>query len=155
MNPLLPRQGRRLLQIGIIFILYCPVEGFVIPYLDSPRIGLAAHPLRALQGVLLIGVGLLWTKLTLGPGASRVAFWCLLYSAFAILAAYMIAAVMGVGIETISLAGELPHGLHQGSAFQETLIKVLSYSSAPTGITAFAVIFWGLRIADTSSLNDH
>ena len=155
MNPLLPRQGRRLLQIGIIFILYCSVEGFVIPCLGSPRIGLSAHTLSALQGVLLIGVGLLWPRLTLGTAASRVAFWCLLYSAFAILAAYVIAAVMGVGIETISLAGELPHGLHHGSAFQETLIKVLSYSSAPTGITAFAVILWGLRIADTSSLNDH
>ena len=153
MNPLLARQGRRLLQIGIIFILYCSVEGFLIPYLGSPRIGLSAHTLSALQGVLLIGVGLLWPKLTLGAAASRIAFWCLLYSAVAILAAYMIAGGLGVGIETISLAGELPHGVHRGSAFQETMIKVLSYTSAPTGITAFAIILWGLRI-DTSSLND-
>ena len=68
-----------------------------------------------------------------------------LYSAFAILGAYTIAAAWGVGNETIVLAGELPHGLHHGSAFQETLIKILSYSSAPTGIIAFALILWGLR----------
>src|SRR5205809_690537 len=83
---------------------------------------------------------LLWPRLSLRAIVSRVAFWCLLYSAFAILGAYTIAAAWGVGNETIVLAGELPHGLHHGSAFQETLIKILSYSSAPTGIIAFALI---------------
>jgi hypothetical protein len=75
----------------------------------------------------------------------------LLYSAVAILVAYTIAAAWGVGNETIVLAGELPHGLHHGSAFQETVIKVLSYSSAPTGLAAFALVLWGLRTADTLS----
>jgi hydroxylaminobenzene mutase len=44
--------------------------------------------------------------------------------------------------------GELPHGLAHGSVFQETFIKVLAYSSAPTGLTAFALVLWGLRIID-------
>jgi hydroxylaminobenzene mutase len=33
----------------------------------------------------------------------------------------------------------------RGSAFQEAVIKLVAYSSAPTGITAFALILWGLR----------
>jgi hypothetical protein len=45
-----------------------------------------------------------------------------------------------IGNETIILAGELPHGLTRGTAFQETLIKVLAYSSAPTGVTSFVLI---------------
>jgi hydroxylaminobenzene mutase len=145
MKSFLPRQGWRLLQIGIILIVYSSVEGFVIPYFGSPRVGLSVHTLGALEGVLLLALGLLWPKLSLGAIASRVAFWCLLYSAVAILGAYTIAAAWGVGNETIVLAGELPHGLHHGSAFQETLIKVLSYSSAPTGLAAFALVVWGLR----------
>jgi hydroxylaminobenzene mutase len=44
--------------------------------------------------------------------------------------------------------GELPLGLTHGSAFQETLIKVLAYSSAPTGIMAFALVLWGLRVPE-------
>ena len=40
--------------------------------------------------------------------------------------------------------GELPYGLHHGSFFQETVIKIIAYSSAPTGITAFLLILWGL-----------
>lgn len=142
---MLSRQGHRLLQIGVVLILYVSFEGFAIPYAGSPRIGLSVHTLGALQSVVLLALGLLWSKLELGVAAARIAFCCLVYSTFAILAAYTIAAIMGAGIETIALAGELPHGLHHGTAAQETIIKILSYSSASTGLIAFALILWGLR----------
>jgi len=90
------------------------------------------------------GIGLLWPKRRLSVTSARIALWLLIYSAFAILGAYTIAAIWGVGIETIALMGELPHGLSRGTAFQETFIKVLAYSSA-TGLVAFALILWGLR----------
>lgn len=77
--------------------------------------------------------------------AERIAFWAYLYSAFAILIAYTIAAFWGVGIETIALMGELPGGLARGTPFQEMFIRVLAYSSA-TGVIAFALILWGLRM---------
>jgi hydroxylaminobenzene mutase len=149
MNSSLSRQGRRVLQVGIVLLLYSSVEGFVIPYFSSPRVGLSAHTLGALEGVLLLALGLLWPKLSLGEMASWIAFGCLLYSAFAILGVYTIAAAWGVGNETIVLAGELPHGLHHGSAVQETLIRSLSYSSAPTGLIAFLLVLCGLRVTDT------
>jgi (hydroxyamino)benzene mutase len=147
-SPMLSRQGHRLLQIGLCLILYASFEGFVIPELGSQRIGLSVHTLSAWQAVFLLALGLLWPRLSLGATAARVAFYLLVYSAVAVLAAYTVAAVSGVGNETIKLMGELPHGLTHGSAFQETLIKVLAYSSAPTGITAFALILWGLRLPE-------
>src|SRR5262245_42885137 len=122
----LKRQGQRLLQLGMALFLYSSLDGFVIPVLASPRIGLSVHTLSALQGVMFLAIGLLWPKLKFGPRAGKVAFWCLIYSALAILAAYTVAAVWGVGIETIKLAGELPHGLTRGSPLLETLIKVLA-----------------------------
>ena len=143
---MLERQGQRLLQLGIVLILYSSIEGFVIPVLRSQRIGLSVHTLSALQGVFLLAQGLLWSRLRLGPASSRLAFWCSVYATFAILAAYTLAAVLGVGNETIKLMGELPHGLTHGTTFQEMSIEVLAYSSAPTGLTAFALILWGLRI---------
>jgi (hydroxyamino)benzene mutase len=141
----LSRQGHRLLQIGIALILFSSLEGFVIPYLGSARIGLSVHTLSGFEAILLLVLGLMWSRLTLGQTAARIAFSCLVYSTFAILAAYAIAGVLGVGSETIVLMGELPHGLHHGSVFQETVIKVVSYSSAPTGLTAFTLILGGLR----------
>lgn len=153
-STLLQHQGQRLLQLGMALFLYSSFDGFAIPFLASPRIGLSVHTLSALQAVMLLAIGLVWPRLKLRSRAAQIAFWTLIYSTLAILAAYTIAAFWGVGIETISLMGELPHGLSQGSPFQETFIKVLSYSSAPTGLTAFGLILWGLRITDTLSTKD-
>jgi hydroxylaminobenzene mutase len=140
--------------MGVALFLYSSFLGFAIPSMASPRIGLSAHELSALQGVMLIAFGLLWTRLRLSPRMVKITFWCLVYSTLAILAAYTIAAFWGVGIETISLMGELPHGLVQGTPFQETFIKVLSYSSAPTGLVAFGLILWGLRITNAQAVNN-
>jgi hydroxylaminobenzene mutase len=145
-SSVLSRQGQRLLQLGMALFFYSSVDGFAIPYLGSPRIGLSVHTLSALQGVMMLALGLLWPKLRLGVTASWIAFWFTIHGALAILAGYTIAALWGVGNETIKLMGELPHGLSHGSASQETFIRVLAYSSAPTGLISFALILWGLRM---------
>ena len=137
----LTRQSQRLLQLGVALLLFASLEGFVIPSLGAPRLGLSAHTLSALQSVLLLALGLAWTRLNLGDVASRVAFWLLVYSAFAILAAYVLGAFWRAGNETMPMAA----GAAQGSPFQERVIKVVGYSSAPTGIVSFALILWGLR----------
>lgn len=138
---ILSRQGRRLLQIGVALLLFTSFEGFAIPYLAAPPLGRSVHTLSALLSVLMLAMGLLWSKLDLGARTSRVAFWFLIYSALAIDAAFLMAAVWGAGNETMPLAAGAAHG----SAFQEAIISVVSYSSAPTGIISFALILWGLR----------
>jgi hydroxylaminobenzene mutase len=134
-------QNRRLLQTGIALLLFTSFEGFAIPYLGAPRLALSAHTLGALQAVLLIGLGLLWPKLNLGTTSLRIAFWLLIYSALAILAAYVLGSFWGAGTETMPLAAGSTHG----SALEETAIKIVAYSSAPAGIVSFALVLWGLR----------
>jgi (hydroxyamino)benzene mutase len=149
-STILSRQGQRLLQVGAALLLHSFLEGFAIPYLGSPRIGLSVHTLSALQSVLLLALGLVWPRLALRPTSARLAFWFLIYSAVAILAAYTVAAVWGVGNETITLMGELPHGLVRGTPFQEGFIRVIAYSSG-SGLISFVLILWGLRITDPRS----
>src|SRR5262245_8688984 len=96
-SALLQRHSQRLLQLGVVLFLFASLEGFAIPILASPRIGLSAHTLSALQGVMLIGFGLLWPRLKLSPRTAAIAFWSLIYSVAAILAAYTVAAIWGVG----------------------------------------------------------
>ena len=139
---ILTRQSQRLLQIGIGLLLFASFEGFVIPYFAAPRLGLSAHTLCALQSVLLLALGLIWPRLTLSDAGLRVAFWSLVYSTFAILIAYVLGAIWGAGNETMPMAAGPAHG----SAAEETAIRVVAYSSAPTGIVAFALILWGLRM---------
>jgi len=135
-------QGHRLLQVGIGTLLFTSFWGFMFPYLASPLLGLSVHKLSSLLAVLLLALGLTWHKLNFGTKASRIAFWLLLYSALAIIAAYVLGAVWGAGNETMPLAA----GGARGTALQEAVIKVVAYSSGPTGIIAFALVFWGLRM---------
>ena len=138
----LARQSQRLLQIGVGLLLFVSFEGFVIPYLAAPHLGLSAHTLGALQGVLLLALGLAWTRLNLRDVPARVAFWLLVYSTFAILAAYVLGALWGAGNETMPIAAGPAHG----TPLQEAVIKIVAYTSAPTGIVSFALILWGLRM---------
>lgn len=142
-SAVLSRQSQRLLVVGAALLLYSFFEGFAIPYLGSPRIGLSVHTLSAFEAVLLLVLGLVWPRLALGPTSATLAWWLLVYSTLAILAAYTVAAAWGVGIETIKLVGELPDGLRRGTPFQETVIKIVSYSSVSGGVP-FVLIFWGL-----------
>lgn len=137
---LLQRQGHRLIQIGVALLLITSFEGFVIPHFASPLLGRSAHSLMALLAVLFMALGLVWPKLELKPIASQAAFWLLIYSAFAIVASFLLAALWGAGRSTMPLAGAA-----QGSALQESAIAAVAYSSAPTGIISFALVLWGLR----------
>jgi (hydroxyamino)benzene mutase len=144
MNPamMLSRQGHRLLQIGVFLFLFTSFEGFAVPYFTVPNLGRSVHTLSAFTGVLLLTLGLVWPRLNLGAAASRVAFWFLLYSVVAVLAAFFLAGMWGAGNSVMPLAA----GAARGSEFQEGVIRIVAYSSAPTGITSFALILWGLRI---------
>ncbi len=136
-----------MLQTGVALFVFSALEGFAIPSLPVPRLGLSVHTLSALQGVMLLGLGLLWPRLNLGATMSRIAFWTYIYSSFATLVPYVMAAVWGAGNSTIPLAAGVAHG----SAFQEATIKVVLYSAAPMFFISMALILWGLRIVTPQS----
>jgi (hydroxyamino)benzene mutase len=79
--------------------------------------------------------------LRLGTTAARVAFWLLVYSAFATIAGFAIAALWGAGGSIMPRAAQGA----RGSDLQETVIQIVIYPAAPTGIISFALILWGLR----------
>jgi hydroxylaminobenzene mutase len=139
----LSRQGHRLLQIGIALFLFTSFEGFAVPYFAVPNLGRSVHTLSAFSGVLLLALGLVWPRLNLNTVAAPIAFWFLIYSDLATIASFLMAALWGAGNSIMPLAAGAAHGTH----FQETAIAVVAYSAAPTGITSFALILWGLRIA--------
>src|SRR5262245_33644207 len=144
---ILSRQSHRMLQIGVALFVFSALEGFAIPSFPVPRLGLSVHTLSALQGVMVLGLGLLWSRLRLGATTARIAFGTYIYSSFATLIPYVMAAVWGAGNSTIPLAAGTAHG----SAFQETIIKVVLYSAAPTFFISMALIIWGLRMVDAQS----
>jgi (hydroxyamino)benzene mutase len=136
-------QGHRMLQIGIALFVFTGLEGFVIPSLRAPHLGRSVHTLSALQGVMILALGLLWPSLNLGIATSQIAFWTYIYSSFATLVPFMLAAIWGAGNTTFPLTA----GAAQGSAFQEAMIKVILYSAAPPFFVSMVLLLWGLRLA--------
>jgi hypothetical protein len=63
---LIARQGLRLLQLGVVLLLFTSFEGFAIPYFAVPNLGRSVHTLSAFVGVLLLALGLVWPRLNLG-----------------------------------------------------------------------------------------
>jgi (hydroxyamino)benzene mutase len=141
---LLSRQGHRMLQIGIALFVFSGLEGFVVHSFSVPSLGRSVHTLSALQGIMTLVLGLLWPRLNLSSTTSRIAFWTFIYSSFATLVPFVMAAFWGAGNTTIPLAAGTAHG----SAFQEAIIKVILYSAAPPFFVSMVLILWGLRMVD-------
>jgi (hydroxyamino)benzene mutase len=137
----LARQGHRLLQVGVGLFLFSSLWGFVIPLVPVRRLGLSVHTLSALEGIILIGLGLAWARLVLDAARTRIAFWFFVYSTFATLSPYVLAASWGAGDSIIPLAA----GGARGSDVQEAIISALLYTAAPTVLVSLALILWGLR----------
>src|SRR5262245_12759765 len=101
-------QGHRLLKVGIALLLLPSFAGFALPNFTVPNLGRSVHSLSAFSGVLLLTLGLLWPRLNLGTTSSRIAFWFLIYSDFAIVAAFLMAGVWGAGNTIIVHIPRLP-----------------------------------------------
>src|SRR6266542_507004 len=144
---MLSRQGHRMLQIGISLFVFSGLEGFAIPQLPVPLLGRSVHTLSGLRGVMILALGLFWPRLNLGATASRIAFWTYIYSSFATLVPFVLAALWGAGNTTIPLAA----GAARGSALQEVIINIVLYSAAPPFFISMALILWGLRIVTSQS----
>jgi len=138
---LLSRQGHRLVQLGVALFLFVTLQGLVIQNFAVPSLGGSAHTLSLSSGLVLLGIGLVWPRLTLGATAIRIAFWFLVYSLLATIVAFLLAAIWGAGNTVMPLAAGAAHG----TAFQENIIAAVLVSSLPTCIIAFALILWGLR----------
>jgi (hydroxyamino)benzene mutase len=144
---ILSRQGHRMLQIGIALFVFSGFEGFVIHSLPVPALGRSVHTLSALQGIITLVLGLLWLRLDLSATVSGIAFWTYIYSSFATLIPFILAAIWGAGNTTIPLVAGAAHG----SAFQEAIIKTILYSAAPPFFISMGLILWGLRMVDARS----
>lgn len=134
-------QGHYLLQIGVGLFLFTSLWGFVIPLVRARHLGLSVHTLAGLEGIILIGLGLLWPRLELGTTSSSIAFWFFAYATFATLLPYVLASVWGAGNSTIPLAARGA----RGSRLQEFVIAAVLYTAAPTVIVSLVLILWGLR----------
>lgn len=136
------RRGHSLLRAGVLLFLCALLVGLAVPHFAVPRLGLSAHLLGITQGLFLMVAGLMWPRLELTRGASRVGTWLAIYGCFAAWAANLLAALVGAGNGLLPMAAGAAHG----TSLEETLIAFGLRTAAVSLIAATAMVLWGLRV---------
>lgn len=136
------QQGQRLMQVGMLLFLCALLVGLAVPRFAVPRLALSAHLLGITQGLFLVAMGAIWSRLRLGR-AQPVAMWLAIYGCVAAWSANVLAGLWGAGNSMLPMAAGAAHG----SAAQELVITIALRSAAVSLIAAVALILWGLRPA--------
>jgi hydroxylaminobenzene mutase len=123
---------------GLIFLAL--LTGFGIPNFLNPRMALAAHITGILNGLLLIALSSVWSRLTLSPGQSRLAKGASLYGTYGNWASSCLAAAWGTSRMTpLSAAG------HAAVPWKESVLQVAQVSGALVILLALGLVLYGLR----------
>jgi hydroxylaminobenzene mutase len=121
------------------------LTGFAIPLLAVPRLGLSSHLEGVLNGLFLIALGLMWSRLVLPAWAGTATFVLALYGTYANWFATLLAAMWGAA-GMMPLAG----GGASASALAEALVAALLASLSLAMIATCLLVLWGLRRSDVS-----
>lgn len=127
-----------LLFLGIVLFLFGLVIALFIPIMTNPRMGLSAHLEGTLNGMFLVILGLIWSKIILQDKWLKTTFWLTIYGSFANFVAVTIAAITGAG-KMMPLAGG-----EEGASIIEGLISFLLISLALAMIVVCTLVLTGL-----------
>ncbi|HYC90423.1 MAG TPA: hypothetical protein VEO54_14495 [Thermoanaerobaculia bacterium] len=132
--------NRLQIQLGFGLILLSLLGGFAMPLFRNPRLGLTAHVVGVMGGLVLIAVGALAASFALRPRASAVMMASWVYTAYANWVASLIGAFTGASrLTPIAGAGTT------GDALSETVVSLLLASLSVTSIVGTALAVWGFR----------
>jgi hydroxylaminobenzene mutase len=90
---------------GVVLFLLGLLNGFAIPRMKSPRLGLSAHLTGVQSGTFLIAAGLLWAKLQLTTTWSGVVADVLWVSLYLLWLSLLLAGFFGAG-RGLDIAGQ-------------------------------------------------
>jgi hydroxylaminobenzene mutase len=121
-NIIAQKQGNSFILLGLVLFIIGLVVGLFVQNMANPRMGLTAHLEGIMNGMFLMIVGVIWTRLILSFKWLKASYLLLLYSTFANFLAVLIAAVTGAG-KMMPIAGG-----QEGSASEEAIINFLLIS---------------------------
>lgn len=132
--------GRRIIRHGFILILLALLAGFAVPAMKVPRLGLSAHTIGLISGLLIIAVGLVWERLRLGDKFKQILNWMWLVVAYGNWLGTLLAAIAG-GSQLMPIAGNNAVPEPAIEAIITLIIGIVSLLS----IAALLLTIWGLR----------
>ncbi|MHA7815655.1 MAG: hypothetical protein ACX93N_04210 [Pseudohaliea sp.] len=125
---------------GFLLITLALIAGLFIPAMAVPRLGLSAHTVGVMGGMLLIAVGAVWSHFELSETQRRWLHTLWLSSSYLNWLACLAAALLGTGRTTpLASAGAV------GGALEEALVAILFATVALVSFSACGLSLWGLR----------
>ena len=134
-------QARRMLQVGVLLLLLGLLTGILIPVLAVPRLGLSAHVVGVLSGLLLIVLGLVWPQLRLSSRAADLGFWLSVYAGYGGWLMPLLGGIWGAGASMLPMAA----GSARGTPLQESIIAAGLFTSAVALVGVCGLLLWALR----------
>jgi len=131
---------RSLIRAGFLLFTLALLTGFAVPAFLNQRMALAAHVTGAMNGLILIALGLCWGLLTLGPLQARLTRGAFLYAAYANWGASCLAAAWGTNrLTPLSGAG------FSAAPWQEAVVQLLLVSLSLAILPAAASVVYAFR----------
>lgn len=138
--------NRALLRNGALLFLLGLLTGLAAPAMTNPRAGLSAHLEGVLNGIFLLVVGALWSRLELPARVTTAAYWLLTYGTFVNWIGTLLSAVLGTSKATpIAGAG------HAGAPWQESLVFAILGSVAVSMIVGTGLLIYGFGRKSTAA----
>jgi hydroxylaminobenzene mutase len=116
-NVLMKKQSNNLIFYGIMLFFLGLVTGLFVPAFPNPRMGLSSHIEGVLNGMVLVLLGLIWSRLVLSNRWLKITFWLAIYGTFANWLGILIAAIFNAG-KMLNVAAEG----QEGPAFAEGIV---------------------------------
>jgi hydroxylaminobenzene mutase len=134
------RTRRKLLWHGMFLFFLGLCTGLIELQFSNPRMGLAAHLEGVMNGILLLAIGVVWMEVHLSPRNKAIAYWTVLYGAYANWGFTVLGAILGTrAVSPIASGGRM------GEPWQESLVTAGFTSVGVAIIVAALLILWGLR----------
>ena len=134
--------NRMIIRHGFIVILLGLLGGFAVPAMKIPRLGVSAHTIGVLSGVLLISVGAVWQQFRLSEGQLRVMAGSWLYAGYVNWLGVIVAGFAGTGRATPVASGGV-----EGEPMMELVVMVMLVTVGIASLLAAILSLIGLRKA--------
>lgn len=131
---------RSIIQHGFVLILLALLAGFAVPSMKVPRLGLSAHTIGLISGLLLIAVGVVWLRLRISDKFKKVLYWMWLVVAYGNWLGTLLAAISG-GSQLMPIAANNAMPEPVFDVLITAIIGIVSLLS----ISALVATIWGLR----------
>jgi hydroxylaminobenzene mutase len=129
------------MRLGVLLLLLGLFTGLLVPNVPNPRMALASHMEGVMSGIMLMVMGLIWSRVRLGEKAMKAACWLLVYGAYANWLNTLLGAVWAAGGSMMPMASMG----RRGSPIQEAIIGFLSVTLALALLSGMSLVLWGLR----------